>query len=75
MNSQIEREIEREIQMEEKGILRDKYVTALNKARFANRIKNGFGEEIKKAPKKVTVIKKPIGQRIKDWLKSVFTKF
>jgi hypothetical protein len=75
MDKAIQREIEREIEMEGKGILRDKYVTALNKAKFANRIKGGLGEEIKKAPKAVKVIKKPIGQRIKEWLTSIFTKF
>lgn len=71
----IEHEIDREIVSETKGQLRDTYVTALNKVRYANRVKNGLGEHIKNSPKKPLIIKQTLWGKITTWLKKIFTKF
>lgn len=73
--SAIEHEIDREIVSEEKGLLRDTYVTALNKVRYANRIKAGLGEHIKNSPKRPIIIHKTRWERFTIWLKKIFTKF
>lgn len=71
----IEHEIDREIVSQEKGLLRDTYVTALNKVRYANRIKSGLGEHIKNSPKKPLVKHKTRWERFTIWLKNLFIKF
>lgn len=67
--------IDREIELEEKELLRDKFVTALRKTQFVNELKNGLGEEIKKNPKGVKIIKVSRYKRFVTWLKNFFTKF
>lgn len=67
--------IEREIELEEKELLRDKFVTALRKTQFVNELKNGLGAEIKKNPKGVKIIKPSRYKRFVSWLKKLFTKF
>lgn len=67
--------IDREIELEEREILRDKFVTALRKTQFVNELKNGLGDEIKKNPKGVKIIKQSRYKRFISWLKSFFTKF
>jgi hypothetical protein len=67
--------IDREIELEEKELLRDKFVTALRKTQFVNELKNGLGEEIKKNPKSVKIIKVSRYKRFVTWLKNFFTKF
>jgi len=67
--------INREIEMIEKEMLADKYVTALKKVKFINELKTGLGDEIKANPNGIKVIKKPLFQRIKESLKKIFTKF
>ena len=67
--------IDREIELEEKELLRDKFVTALRKTQFVNELKNGLGEEIKKNPKSVKIIKASRYKRFVTWLKNFFTKF
>lgn len=74
MNEKIEI-ISREIEFEEKQILFDKYKTALDKARFLNKIKGELGEEIKKNPNKVKIIEKTWSEKFFIRLKKIFTKF
>lgn len=71
----IEHELDREIVSEEKGLLRDTYVTALNKVRFVNKIKNGLGEHIKNSPKKPLIIRKTKWEKFTIWLKKILTRF
>jgi hypothetical protein len=67
--------IEREIELEEKEVLRDKFVTALRKTQFVNELKSGLGDEIKKNPRGVKIIKESRYKRFVSWLKNFFTKF
>jgi hypothetical protein len=67
--------IDREIELEEKEILRDKFVSALKKTQFVNELKNGLGYEIKKNPRGVKIIKKPKYKIFLNWLKNFFIKF
>lgn len=67
--------IDREIELEEKELLRDKFVTALRKTQFVNELKNGLGGEIKKNPKGVKIIKPSRYKRFVTWFKNFFTKF
>jgi hypothetical protein len=67
--------IEREIELEEKEVLRDKFVTALRKSQFVNELKSGLGDEIKKNPRGVKIIKESRYKRFVSWLKKFFTKF
>lgn len=67
--------INREIEIIEKEMLADKYVTALRKVKFINELKSGLGDDIKANPSRVKIIKKSLFQRIKETLKKIFTKF
>jgi hypothetical protein len=49
--------------------------TELKKKLFINDIKSGLGNKIKTNPNRIRVIKKSLGQRIKELFKKVFTKF
>jgi flagellar biosynthesis chaperone FliJ len=49
--------------------------TELNKDRFINEIKSGLGQTIKKKPNDVRIIKKTWYQKLKIWIKNIFTKF
>jgi hypothetical protein len=65
----------RELDIVEKEKLNDKYVTALQKAKFASELKAGLGDKIKKNPNGVRLIKKPWYKKLGLWLKNIFTKF
>ena len=67
--------IDREIELEEREILRDKYLTALRKTQFVNELKAGLGDEIKKNPRTVKIIREPWYKRFVSQLKKFFTKF
>jgi hypothetical protein len=67
--------IEREIELEEKEILRDKFLTAMRKTKFVNELKSGLGDEIKKNPRGIKIIKESRYKRFMSWLKEFFTKF
>jgi hypothetical protein len=67
--------IEREIELEEKEILRDKFLTAMRKTKFVNELKSGLGDEIKKNPRGIKIIKESRYKRFMSWLKTFFTKF
>jgi flagellar biosynthesis chaperone FliJ len=49
--------------------------TELNKDRFINEIKSGLGQTIKEKPNDVRIIKKTWYQKLKIWIKNIFTKF
>lgn len=67
--------ISREIEQRDKDALLEKYKTALKKTQFLNEIKNGLGEELKKNPSGVKIIKKTWFQKFMLNLKKIFTKF
>ncbi len=67
--------VNREADKYEKEILVEKYKTALKKNQFLNEIRTGLGEEIKKNPNRVKIIKKTWGQRLRLFLTKLFTKF
>jgi hypothetical protein len=67
--------IEREIELEEREILRDKFLTAMRKTQFVNELKSGLGDEIKKNPRGIKIIKESRYKRFMSWLKEFFTKF
>jgi len=67
--------VEREIELEEKEILRDKFLTAMRKTKFVNELKSGLGDEIKKNPRGIKIIKESRYKRFMSWLKEFFTKF
>ena len=49
--------------------------TEINKSRFINKIKNGLGQTIKEKPNDIRIIKKSWYQKLKIWIKNIFTKF
>lgn len=53
----------------------NKAVTILKKKQFIEELKSGLGEEIKKNPNQVKIIKKTFLQKIGLVLKKIFTKF
>jgi hypothetical protein len=53
----------------------EKYKTALKKAAFIREIKSGLGEEMKENPSGIKIIKKTLGQRVRQFLKKIFTRF
>ena len=65
----------KELDDAEKDILGAKFTTAMAKAKFIGQIKQGLGEEIKKDPRAVKIIKKPWTTKLKLWLTNIFTKF
>jgi hypothetical protein len=72
MNDKI---ISREQKQAEKEMLVERYKTALKKNQFINELKTGLGEEIKKNPSKVKIIKKTWKEKILLFLGKIFTKF
>ena len=60
------------IQNEIKGVRQN---VELKKNLFITELKSGLGDKVKANPNKVIVIKKTLGQRIKLFFKSIFTKF
>jgi hypothetical protein len=67
--------VEKEIVLEEREILRDKFLTAMRKTQFVNELKSGLGDEIKKNPRGIKIIKESRYKRFMSWLKTFFTKF
>ncbi len=53
----------------------EKFKTQLRKQQFIEEIKNGLGNEIKRNPSAVKVIKKPWTTKLKLGLAKLFTKF
>ena len=67
--------LSKEIMIEEKGIVSDKYATALNKVKFANEIRHGLGKKLKSKPNEVKILKKSRLDRFLIFLKNFFNKF
>lgn len=66
---------EEEIKFEKEEMLKETAQTAVSKSYFINQIKNGLGDEIKKNPNKVNIIKKTRFEKIKSWFSKVFKSF
>lgn len=69
------KQLNREVDKLEKDMLVEKYKTSLKKMEFINEIKQGLGEEIKKNPNNVKIIKKTWSQKIRLFFVKLFTKF
>lgn len=69
------REIDREIDLESKGIIYDKELTNIKKKSFINEIKLGLGDDIKSNPNAVKFIKESKSKKISDFIKKLFKKF
>lgn len=67
--------ISRELEITERDIEMQKYVTQLKKTQFIDEIKHGLGKEIKQNPSKLTIIKKPWHQKLKLFFAKIFTRF
>lgn len=64
--------INREIRQIENEIMGDKFMTEIRKKKFIGDLKNGLGEEIKKNPNKVKVIKNPWYKKVSNFFKKIF---
>ena len=64
-----------ELKAAERDMLLDMNKTAQAKAKLISEIKSGLGDDIKKNPSKVNIIKKTWSQKLMISLKKVFTKF
>ena len=49
--------------------------TEIKKNQFIMELKSGLGEKVKQNPNQVKVIKKSLGERIKLFIRNIFTKF
>lgn len=49
--------------------------TELHKKKFANEIKSGLGNKIKENPNDIKIYVKPWNVKLKEWIKSIFTRF
>jgi hypothetical protein len=67
--------IEREFKISQNEILAAKHRTEREKQGLIRELKMGLGDEMKKNPGKVFVIKKTWYQRLSLFLKRIFTKF
>jgi len=67
--------IDVEVKAAEREKLLDMYKTAKVKVSLINDLKTGLGDELKKGPSKVKIIKKTWSQKIIIALKKVFTTF
>ncbi len=65
-------EILSEIDGMEKELISERARIEREKNKFISQIKLGLGEEIKKNPNKVTILKKPLTQKIKENVGKVF---
>lgn len=72
MNENDKYEILSEISAMEKELISEKARIEREKNKFISQIKFGLGEEIKKNPNKVTIIKKPLTQKIKENVGKIF---
>ena len=68
-------DISRELKAIERDMEIDKQKTLSKKKQLINELKMGLGEEIKRNPRQVKIIKKPLSQKIKLFLAKIFTRF
>ncbi len=71
----MDKNLNRECDRYEKEIILEKYKTALKKTQFINEIKGGLGEEIKKNPNKIKIIKKTWSQKLRIFFVKIFKNF
>jgi hypothetical protein len=67
--------LDRELEASIKDVISQKYVTKLKKDKFISEIKTGLGNDIKKNPRGVKIIKKTFFDRVKGFLRNLFTRF
>lgn len=68
-------DINREIKAIERDIELDRQNTLTKKKQLINELKMGLGEEMKRNPRQIKIIKKPLSQKIKSFLAKIFTRF
>jgi len=68
------REFIKELDQTEQDIVSTRYATALKKTQFINELKNGLGQEMKKNPNAVKIIKKSRYKKFISWVKKLFIK-
>ena len=64
--------IDREIKQIENEMKADLFMTEIRKKNFIGDLKNGLGEEIKKNPNQVKIVKQPWYKKISNFFKKVF---
>ena len=64
--------IDREIKQIENEMKADMFMTEIRKKKFIGDLKNGLGDEIKKNPNQVKIIKQPWYKKISIFIKKVF---
>jgi hypothetical protein len=69
MNDKI---IDREIKQIENEMKADLFMTEIRKKKFIGDLKNGLGEEIKKNPNQVKIVKQPWYKKVSIFFKKVF---
>ncbi len=69
-----ENTLAKELLAKENELKLELFKTQLKKAEFIDEIKHGLGNEIKRNPNKVKVIKKTWHQKLKIFLSNLFTK-
>lgn len=62
----------KEIQQTENQIKADMLMTEMRKKKFISELKTGLGDEIKKNPNTVKIIKKPWFTKVSDFFKKIF---
>ncbi len=64
--------IDREIKQIENEMKADMFMTEIRKKKFIGDLKNGLGDEIKKNPNQVKIIKQPWYKKVLNFFKKVF---
>lgn len=59
----------------ENDIKGQKFQTDIFKDKFVNEIKGGLGKKLKANPNTIVIIKKPWYNKLKDFIKKIFTTF
>jgi len=67
--------IEREFKIAQNEILANKEKTEREKQGLIRDLRSGLGDEIRKNPNKITIIKKTWFQRLTLFIKRIFTRF
>lgn len=67
--------VSKEIAQIEREKLANMYSTARTKVKLIHDLKNGLGAEIKANPNKIKIVKRPITQRLNNWIKKILTIF
>lgn len=67
--------VDLEIKQATQDILLEKTKTDMKKTQFISELRAGLGDELKKNPSKVKIIKKTRFQKFVIGLKKIFTKF